>query len=114
MTVTSQRKKWIALYAGLILCSVTLACNVVLPQQEINGPAVPAFPTEDPYIEVPRVELEEAKIAFDSKSVVFVDVRTAESYAQSHIPGALSIPGTELEGRMDELDPEKWIITYCT
>jgi rhodanese-related sulfurtransferase len=45
---------------------------------------------------------------------VFVDVRSAGSYAASHIPGALSIPLGELDARLDELDPAARIITYCT
>jgi rhodanese-related sulfurtransferase len=45
---------------------------------------------------------------------VFLDVRYAEDYAAGHIPGALSIPLTELETRLGELDRTDWIITYCT
>jgi 3-mercaptopyruvate sulfurtransferase SseA len=62
--------------------------------------------------QVPRVSLEEAKAAYDSGRAVFVDVRTAESYAQSHIPGSLSIPLAELPDRIDELDAGAWIILY--
>jgi rhodanese-related sulfurtransferase len=32
----------------------------------------------------------------------------------SHIPGSLSIPLAEIETRLSELDPNQWIITYCT
>ena len=109
----SQRKKWASIIAGAILFAATLACYFGLPQQGQDFPTPPAFPTEDPYFEIPRVTLEEAKAAFDSDSAVFVDTRET-SYADSHIPGALSIPGSELESRIDELDPDQWIITYCT
>jgi 3-mercaptopyruvate sulfurtransferase SseA len=68
--------------------------------------------TEDPLSEVPRVSLADAKAAYDNSSAVFVDVRDAESYAQGHIPGALSIPLTEIPNRSSELDPSDWIITY--
>lgn len=64
--------------------------------------------------EAPRIELEEAKTAYDAGSAVFVDVRPAASYAASHIPGALSIPLDDLEARKDELHPAAPIITYCT
>ena len=80
-------------------------------------PAQPAPPIGEPQIsetEVPRISLEEAKSALDAKTAVFLDVRGAGSYAASHVPGALSIPLNELEGRLAELDPEQWIITYCT
>jgi rhodanese-related sulfurtransferase len=61
-----------------------------------------------------RVTLEESKAAYDSRAALFLDVRVADLYAASHIPGALSIPLDELEARFDELDPNQWIITYCT
>lgn len=62
---------------------------------------------------VERVDLADAKAAHDAGTAVFVDVRSAAEYEQGHIPGALSIPGTELEDRLGELDPNAWIITYC-
>jgi rhodanese-related sulfurtransferase len=58
--------------------------------------------------------LEESKAAFDSSAAVFLDVRSADTYATGHISGAISIPLAELEARIDELDPDRWIITYCT
>ena len=69
---------------------------------------------EDTYPEIPRVSLADAKAAYDTGTAVFVDVRDAQSYAQSHIKGALSIPLTELPNRLNELKPSDWIITYCT
>lgn len=61
---------------------------------------------------LPRVSLADAKLAFDDHAAVFVDVRSAEAYAQAHIPGALSIPLAELPERTEELDRQQWIITY--
>jgi 3-mercaptopyruvate sulfurtransferase SseA len=63
---------------------------------------------------VARVRLAEAKAAFDDGTAVFLDVRYADDYAAGHIPGAASIPLGELEGRLGEIDPDDWIITYCT
>ncbi|MBI5840627.1 MAG: rhodanese-like domain-containing protein [Chloroflexi bacterium] len=110
----SQRKKWISLIAGAALFAAALACNFASPQQATDFPTPPPFATENPYYEVERVSLEEAKAAFDSGAAIFVDARSAASYAESHIPGALSIPVAELESRLNELDPDQWIITYCT
>ncbi len=67
-----------------------------------------------PYPEVERIALEEAKRFFDDGSAVFLDVRPASAYATSHIPGALNIPVNELPQRINELDPSRLIITYCT
>jgi 3-mercaptopyruvate sulfurtransferase SseA len=77
-------------------------------------PAAGSAISDTPFAEIKRVSLEEAKAAFDSQSAVFVDVRDAESYKTAHIPGALNIPLAQIESRTGELDPNKWIITYCT
>ena len=67
-----------------------------------------------PFPEIDRVSPANAKIAFDSGTAVFVDVRDAGSYADRHVSGALNIPLDELPDRLGELDPADWIITYCT
>jgi hypothetical protein len=63
---------------------------------------------------IQRVGLEVAKTAFDGGEAVFLDVRDSNSYASGRIPGAVNIPLGQLESRVKELDPDKWIITYCT
>lgn len=67
---------------------------------------------EDNLLDIPRITLEQAKAAYDLGTAVFVDVRDVESYAQSHIAGAISIPLIELPDRMNELDPQAQIFTY--
>lgn len=64
--------------------------------------------------EIERVSLEDAKAAFDTGTAVFVDVRGVEAYAAAHVVGSVSLPLEEIESRLSELDPNKWIITYCT
>jgi 3-mercaptopyruvate sulfurtransferase SseA len=76
--------------------------------------AVAPAPTEDVLPNILRVSLGNAKAAYDLKQATFVDVRDADSYANAHIAGALSIPLADLESRLKELDPNAWIITYCT
>lgn len=61
-----------------------------------------------------RVSLNEARTAFEDGSALFLDVRDADSFAAGHIPGAINIPLNQLESRLDELDANRWIITYCT
>ena len=41
-----------------------------------------------------------------------LDVRQPGEYEKTHIPGAKLIPLPELADRIDELDPEKPVITY--
>ena len=64
--------------------------------------------------EVGRVNPTEAKNAFDKGDAIILDVRSKASYASSHAAGAINIPLEELSKRIDELDPNQWIITYCT
>lgn len=42
-----------------------------------------------------------------------IDVRPAEEFAAGHLPGAISVPLTELHRRMKELPKDKEIIAYC-
>jgi len=61
-----------------------------------------------------RVRVKDAWQAAQQGDVVFVDTRDAESFARMHIPGAVNIPLAEMATRYQELDPNQWIITYCT
>jgi hypothetical protein len=63
---------------------------------------------------VSRTSPQDAKAAFDQKKAIFLDVRTVESYTRSHIPGAISIPEAQILERIQELDPNRWIIAYCS
>lgn len=45
--------------------------------------------------------------------VVVLDVRPEVEYQAGHIPSAVSIPITELEGRLAELPTDKEIVAYC-
>ena len=109
MNNLNTKRRLLTLVVGFVLVTATLvACTASPPQAEPESPV-----TEAPG-EVQRVTLEESKAAFDSGEAVFLDVRSASSYAASHIPDALSIPLAELEARIDEINPNHWIIAYCT
>jgi 3-mercaptopyruvate sulfurtransferase SseA len=96
---------------GLIL----LAGAVFLALRPTAEPAATAGPAQQiPVEEIPRVNLLDAKVAYESGAAVFVDVRDEESYASSHIPGAILIPLGDMPDRAGELDRNAWIITYCT
>ena len=45
--------------------------------------------------------------------VTVLDVRPADEFAASHLPGALNIPLSELEARLPELDPSNEVVAYC-
>jgi rhodanese-related sulfurtransferase len=45
---------------------------------------------------------------------VLLDSRSAESWAQGHVPGAVHLPGREIAARADaELDRSVPVVTYC-
>lgn len=123
MSNTSQRT---ALIIGSI---VIIALGAILILSSVAGPTGPAAappaaaPTaappassvaDIPYPEIQRVSPGDARAALELKQAVIVDVRDADSYASKHIAGAINIPLSELEARLKELDPNQWIITYCT
>lgn len=103
---------WVILIGGLLL---VVAIVVLLIQSQQTSPLTnnPQDPNI-PYPEVERISVQDAKAAFDAGTAVFVDTRTLDSYNASHIPGALSIPENEVDSRFTELNPNDWIITYCT
>lgn len=45
--------------------------------------------------------------------VTVLDVRPPEEYAAGHIPGAVSVPLSELEQRLAELPRDREIVAYC-
>ena len=79
-----------------------------LPQGQNNIPQSEAS--------VPRVNVEDAKTAFDSSEAIIEDVRSPAAFADGHAAGAISIPLGEFEGNIANvpLDKDQWIITYCT
>jgi rhodanese-related sulfurtransferase len=60
------------------------------------------------------VTIEEAKTLIESKpNLIILDVRTQGEYDDGHIEGAILIPVSELEGRLDELSRDKETLVYC-
>ena len=110
----SQKFPILFLIAGGLL--LLLAAFLMMTQNGSGQPASPASSAydEETYPDIPRVSLEDAKAAFEAGTAVFVDVRGVDVFAMSHIPGSLSIPLADLGTRLAELDPNQWIITYCT
>ena len=96
--------------AGVLLVIAVLVWQATRSTQT----AAPNTNPNDPTAGVERVTLADAKAALDSGEAIFLDVRDSQSYELGHIPGAVNIPLALLQNRANELDPNKWIITYCT
>jgi rhodanese-related sulfurtransferase len=46
-------------------------------------------------------------------AVTVLDVRPSEEYRAGHIPGALSVPVSELKKRLAELPKDREVVAYC-
>jgi len=68
---------------------------------------------QDGEAEVIPISVDEAYDAYDDPDFVFIDVRSQFEYDHSHIMGAMLIPVTEIEDRLDEIPDDKSIIVYC-
>jgi len=112
-------KPWHILVLGGILL-VALILWRVIPSAGTETEATAAGVTliraqaDWPSPSVWRVRVKDAWQADQQGDAVFVDTRDAESFARMHIPGAVNIPLAEMATRYQELDPNQWIITYCT
>jgi len=71
-------------------------------------------PTTTPLPPVHEITVEEANQMLEEKpaQVILLDVRAEEEYHAEHISGAVLIPLSELENRIDELDKSKDIVVY--
>lgn len=45
--------------------------------------------------------------------VTVIDVRPADEFALGHLPGAINVPLTELDGRLPSLRTDREIVAYC-
>lgn len=49
-----------------------------------------------------------------ASEVLVLDVRSADAYAEGHLPTALNIPLADLPGKLVSLPKDKTIVTYCS
>ena len=74
----------------------------------------PAQTTTSPNAGVGRITPQELKPLVDRGAVTIVDVRDSVAYSAGHIPGAVHIPFTRVEGESKYLPKDKPIVAYCT
>ncbi|WP_238650716.1 rhodanese-like domain-containing protein [Paenibacillus piscarius] len=62
-------------------------------------------------------ETDVADVAYDLREGVaafrLIDVRDARSYAEAHLPGALSLPYGRIHNKSPELSKEEVLVVYC-
>lgn len=56
---------------------------------------------------------EELWSRIESNDVIVLDVRPEEEFSTGHIPGAISIPLSELRERLNEIPHDREIVAYC-
>lgn len=73
-------------------------------------------PAEDVLVPYEPITAEDAKKLMDTESdYIIVDARTAEEFAEGHIPGAILIPEYEIadRARAELPDKDQLILVYC-
>ena len=98
--------------AALALLTLAVAPHA-LAQAKANKPGAPAavaMPRTD------RIPMADFKKLLATNDVVVIDVRSADSYAAGHIPGALSIPEEAITSALAEKLKKmgKPIVAYCS
>ncbi len=63
---------------------------------------------------VASVDWQQAKQMVENNpdEVLLLDVRQPREYDMGHLPGATLIPMTEIDSRLDEIDPDKPTVIY--
>jgi len=59
------------------------------------------------------ISKEELLQRLQNEEVIVVDVRPPEEYQKAHIPGAISIPLSELKNKLSDLPQDRQIVAYC-
>ncbi len=90
--------------AGILVLLLLLLSTVAYAEVT---PPLPGAPTYDISVDKAHKKLVEAP-----EQYILLDVRTEGEYSAEYIPGAINIPQSELESRLDELDNSKVVIVY--
>lgn len=105
--------------AGLVLLlglALGVTANGIRPQglpwaQDWSAIKAAAVPEDG------LITTEEALALHGKAQVIFIDARSAEAFAQGHVPDAISLPydpfATDLSERIAQLPPDKTFIVYC-
>jgi len=64
-------------------------------------------------MDIPQIQIHEAKQKFDLKQCVFVDIRDPGSYGAAHIPGALHLHDGNVQEFIQTTDKNADVVVYC-
>ncbi len=111
---------------NLLSCGMLLVWVAALgtacrqPATATTNPPIAAIvaspaPTQHPEDAMPRISVQEAKVALDKGTAVLIDVRGPDAYNVAHIKGALDHSLVRLEQNdFKDLPKDKRIIAYCS
>ncbi len=125
-TRPGRRRRYGIWSLGIVLVIAIVAVGIITVRsfrtESYPAPAPSALPTESyPTLatsaflpEITRVSAAEVKAKLDNRAnIVIVDARARETYQQTRIAGAISIPLEDISRRYGELRHYDEIITYC-
>jgi thiosulfate sulfurtransferase len=64
-------------------------------------------------MEIPQIQLHEAKKKLDQKECLFIDIRDPGSYRQAHVPGAVHLHDGNVQEFLQSADKDKPVVVYC-
>ena len=64
-------------------------------------------------MEIPQIQIQDAKQKLDEKECLFVDIRDPGSYQQAHIPGAIHLNDGNVQEFLQNTDKDKAVVVYC-
>lgn len=64
-------------------------------------------------MEIPQVQIHDAKQKLDQKTYLFVDIRDPASYRQAHVPGAVHLHDGNVQEFLKETDKNSSVVVYC-
>jgi len=116
----------------LTLLAAAITLTAALAEGQYKTPTAPTRPTQnsvppnveslqvpapatadDELVTARRITRDQAMRLVKQGKAVYVDVRSKESYDEGHLPGAVSLPLSQLQARFKDLPLKKFLITYC-
>jgi thiosulfate sulfurtransferase len=64
-------------------------------------------------MDIPQIQIHEAKKKLDQKECMFVDIRDPGSYRAAHIPGALHLDDGNVQAFIETTDKQTPVVVYC-
>ena len=116
MTKIMQRTKILCILTTCIVLSSCGNANSIGKIGGADGPTSIIVADKGEKSMYQQISQEEAKRIMDSDQIhIILDTREQYEYDESHIPGAILIPYTEIINRAEEMLPDKdiQILVYC-